>query len=47
MNIIKLPKIIWNRNDGQSFGHDQYEWGKQKETLKTDIVTGCNSKFWT
>ena len=42
MNTVKLPKIIWNRNDGQSFGHDQYEWGKQKEILKMNIVTECS-----
>ncbi len=39
MNIVKLPKILWNRNDGQDFGHDQYEWGKHKEILNTHNVT--------
>jgi|TARA_B100001105_G_scaffold231536_1_gene204327 hypothetical protein len=42
MNIVKLPKIIWNRNDGQDFGHDQYEWGKHKQILNTPIVTGSS-----
>ena len=42
MNIVKMPKIVWNRNDGQDFGHDQYEWGKPKEILNTHIVTGSS-----
>lgn len=38
MKNIKLTKFTWNRNNGKNLGHDNYEWGKQKEIVKTSIV---------
>jgi hypothetical protein len=31
MDITKIPKFPWDRNDGQKIGHDKNEWGKQRE----------------
>ena len=28
MDINKIPKNQWNRNDGENIGHDEFEWGK-------------------
>ncbi len=37
MDINKIPKNQWNRNDGENIGHDEFEWGKIKDSEKLQI----------
>ena len=31
MDVKKLPKFQWDRNDGERIGHGRNEWGKKRE----------------
>ena len=38
MDINKIPKNQWTRNDGKNIGHNEFEWGKIKDSEKLQII---------
>ena len=38
MDINKIPKNQWARNDGENIGHNEFEWGKIKDSEKLQII---------
>ena len=39
MHTNKTSKFTWNRNDGKNIGHDEFEWGKVKDSKKVKIIS--------
>ena len=45
MDITKMPKFQEDRNDGENIGHDENEWGKQREIKKIEIIEAYDLKW--
>jgi len=45
MDINKIPKNSWNRNDGKHIGHDEFEWGQIKDSKKVEIMEVYDVKW--
>ena len=45
MDITKMPKFQEDKNDGENIGHDENEWGKQREIKKIEIIETYDLKW--